>query len=440
MLDKHLKRRLNITFRIIVILVICGTIVHLFPKAGSFQYEFQKGSPWRYETLKAPFDFPIYKTETELAAEREKITEEQTPIFNLKTEVKEKQTTKFTRATEKYRNAYTAAAIDQIRNKLAALYNKGILQVPEELDPSNIKTIKIVNHNMGKDVDFTNVSTLKKAYSAMTQFIDNSNLPASVKEHILSLNISNFIHPNLEFDASKTHVQLLNQLKNISLTHGLVRNGEIIITKRELVTPEKVKLLNSLKLEYRHNAGSYASHLRIIGGQIILTLTALIIFSLYFYYSKKRIFLQQQRIYLPLRYVFSHRHAGKYRLLPKYQYAGLAGTVLCYHCQYFGRQPFGPLFAVGEQSSDFIFCPQQLYVSVHAAGSRYRLCFQPVPTAKERTTFSLYFPDISNLYGGIYLFYLSTGRGNQPVPCLRGALVVDQQSGVKPDLSGDIYL
>lgn len=143
---------------------------------------------------------------------------------------------------------------------------------------------------MGKDVDFTNVSTLKKAYSAMTQFIDSSNLPASVKEHILSLNISNFIHPNLEFDASKTHVQLLNQLKNISLTHGLVRNGEIIITKRELVTPEKVKLLNSLKLEYRHNAGSYASHLRIIGGQIILTLTALIIFSLYFYYSKKRIF------------------------------------------------------------------------------------------------------------------------------------------------------
>ena len=108
---------------------------------------------------------------------------------------------------------------------------------------------------MGKDVDFTNVSTLKKAYSAMTQFIDSSNLPASVKEHILSLNISNFIHPNLEFDASKTHVQLLNQLKNISLTHGLVRNGEIIITKRELVTPERTaadqNIDNDNKEQYR---------------------------------------------------------------------------------------------------------------------------------------------------------------------------------------------
>ena len=105
MLDKHLKRRLNIIFRIIIVLIICGTIVYLFPKTGSFQYEFQKGSPWRYETLNAPFDFPIYKTDAELAAEREKITREQTPIFNLKTEVKEKQTTRFARATEKYRNS-----------------------------------------------------------------------------------------------------------------------------------------------------------------------------------------------------------------------------------------------------------------------------------------------------------------------------------------------
>ena len=57
-----------------------------------------------------------------------------------------------------------------------------------------------------------------------------------------------------------------------------------------MVTPEKVKLLNSLKTEYRHNAGSSSGNLRLTGGQIILTLTALTIFSIFFYYSKKRIF------------------------------------------------------------------------------------------------------------------------------------------------------
>lgn len=288
--DKKFKRRLNIAFRIIIILIICSVIVYLFPKAGSFQYEFQKGSPWRYETLNAPFDFPIYKTDAELAAEREKITKEQTPIFNLNTEVKDKQLSKFTAATDKYRNTETASAIDLIRNKLSMLYNSGILQLPEQLDAANLKTVKIVHNNIGRDVDFKNVYTLKKAYTTLNRTIETVNLPESVREHILSLNLNNFIQPNLEFDASKTNLELLNQLKNISLTQGMVRNGEIIIAKRELVTPEKVKLLNSLKSEYRHNAGTYASHLRITGGQIILTLTALVIFSIFFYYSKKRIF------------------------------------------------------------------------------------------------------------------------------------------------------
>ena len=34
--------------------------------------------------------------------------------------------------------------------------------------------------------------------------------------------VNNYIQPNLEFDASKTKLQLLNQLKNISLTQGMV--------------------------------------------------------------------------------------------------------------------------------------------------------------------------------------------------------------------------
>ena len=66
MSDKKLKRRLNAFFRLLIILSICVITVYLFPKVGSFQYEYQKGMPWRYETLTAPFDFPIHKTEDEL--------------------------------------------------------------------------------------------------------------------------------------------------------------------------------------------------------------------------------------------------------------------------------------------------------------------------------------------------------------------------------------
>ena len=46
-------------------------MVFFFPNEGKFKYEYHKGRPWVYETLIAPIDFPILKTEAELYAERD---------------------------------------------------------------------------------------------------------------------------------------------------------------------------------------------------------------------------------------------------------------------------------------------------------------------------------------------------------------------------------
>lgn len=269
---------------------MCAIIVYLFPKVGSFQYEFQKGMPWRYETLNAPFDFPIHKTEAELKEDREKATREQSPIYNLNPNTSTYQINKFNTALNRFRNPGNETALNNIVNKLKAIYTEGILQIPERMNPYDIQSVKIIENNIGKKVDLDKVYTLKKAYTTLSETINNSSLPNTVKENILSLNLNNYLQPNLEFDESKTGLEQLEHLKNISLTQGMVQKGDIIIAKRELVTPEKVKILNSLRLEYQHNLGSSEAQIRIIGGQIILTLASLVIFSVFFYYSKKRIF------------------------------------------------------------------------------------------------------------------------------------------------------
>lgn len=290
MSDKKQKRRLNTLFRIVVILFICAVIVYLFPKVGSFQYEFQKGMPWRYETLNAPFDFPIHKTEAELKEDREKATREQSPIYNLNPNTSTYQINKFTTALARFRNLFNETDLNRIVDKLKAIYAEGILQIPEKMNSDNIQSVKIIENNIGRKVDLDKVYTLKKAYTALSETINNSSLPKTVKENIVSLNLNNYLQPNLEFDESKTGLEQLEHLKNISLTQGMVQKGDIIIAKRELVTPEKVKILNSLRLEYQYNLGSSEAQIRIIGGQIILTLASLVIFSIFFYYSKKRIF------------------------------------------------------------------------------------------------------------------------------------------------------
>ena len=290
MSDKKQKRRLNTLFRIVVILFICAIIVYLFPKVGSFQYEFQKGMPWRYETLNAPFDFPIHKTEAELKEDREKATREQSPIYNLNPNTSTYQVNKFNTALNRFRNSYNEAALNKLVNTLKSIYAEGILQIPEKMNPDDIQSVKIIENNIGRKVDLNKVYTLKKAYTTLSETINNSTLPKTVQENILSLNLNNYLQPNLEFDESKTGLEQLEHLKNISLTQGMVQKGDLIIAKRELVTPEKVKILNSLRIEYQHNLGSSEAQVRIIGGQIILTLASLVIFSIFFYYSKKRIF------------------------------------------------------------------------------------------------------------------------------------------------------
>jgi cyclic-di-AMP phosphodiesterase PgpH len=56
---------------VLLFLLAAAIIVGVFPKEGKFRYEFQRGKPWMHEDLIAPFDFPILKTEAELAQERE---------------------------------------------------------------------------------------------------------------------------------------------------------------------------------------------------------------------------------------------------------------------------------------------------------------------------------------------------------------------------------
>ena len=44
-------------------------ILFLFPRQAKFKYEFTKGKPWLHESIIAPFDFSILKSENELSNE-----------------------------------------------------------------------------------------------------------------------------------------------------------------------------------------------------------------------------------------------------------------------------------------------------------------------------------------------------------------------------------
>ena len=66
-----------------VFLFIASTllVIYFLPKGGQFKYNFQKGKPWQYENLYAPFSFTIKKDEDTLKKEREEIRGNAIPYF-----------------------------------------------------------------------------------------------------------------------------------------------------------------------------------------------------------------------------------------------------------------------------------------------------------------------------------------------------------------------
>ena len=77
----NLYKNQSLIYKYILYFVTIGCIVFFFPKGGKFKYEFQKGKPWQYENLYAPFDFSIKKTPNELVREQKAIEDRQVSYF-----------------------------------------------------------------------------------------------------------------------------------------------------------------------------------------------------------------------------------------------------------------------------------------------------------------------------------------------------------------------
>ena len=81
----------DILYKCIVYLAAVVLIVSFMPSDGRFNYQFDKGKPWRYGQLVATFDFPIYKDEARVKQEEDSVLRQLQPYFDLDASVADQQ-------------------------------------------------------------------------------------------------------------------------------------------------------------------------------------------------------------------------------------------------------------------------------------------------------------------------------------------------------------
>jgi len=285
-------------------------VLFLFPTEAKFKYEFQKGQPWMHKDLVAPFDFGIKKMKNEIDEEKEKIKENFAPYFNLKEEVEQKQIellkTKYKKAIDelqlKNNKKITNYNIDSINiyfkktvKVLEKIYKAGLLDYSEDyLIENHIPiSINIVKNKIAENIDYKNVYTLKSAYAFFISELDNyryNNAENVNLVPITDLNVNAFLHPNLFYDINTSEKILTEQLNNISLTRGMVQEGERIIYKGEVVDNDKYRTLESLRSIFLSSQrDTTANYYILIVGHLIIILFAFLIVYLFMNIYRKEV-------------------------------------------------------------------------------------------------------------------------------------------------------
>lgn len=277
-------------FRLFLFVLTLVFILFLFPRQTKFKYEFTKGKPWLHESIIAPFDFSILKSNNELSKEREIVASQHLPIYNYSETIFEIKAEDFTNDFEtKWVSKYGKLASSQKNmlvnfgyNYLKDIYSKGIIQLNNSSDFQDFSQVLLKSESLAQRRDISDFYTVNSAANKIQQ------LSGTEYKFLVPLLIA-AVEQNILFDKLATDELLSSELSNISTTKGLVVSGQVIINKGELVDAQKYQVLLSLKQKYEGAVWEKSSYLLVLFGQFILVGISLLMLWLFLRQYRNRI-------------------------------------------------------------------------------------------------------------------------------------------------------
>ena len=258
-----------------IFIFLCAVILVVWqmPRTVKFKYEYQKMKPWQYESLYAPFNFPIYKTAEEIKLEEDDYLKDSYPIFTYDNVITKQNREKM---LADFDTKWTGNQVDKLKNKqfLERLYdtieNQGIIaniSSLENMKPESM--IDVVRDRVVKTRQVRDFYTMKTA----TDFISDHLLNADegIDKAMINRLLLAHIHQNIIYSEDLTEQAREQAKSSISLTFGMVQKDELIINEGEIVTEERYNILNSLKTEYASiDSGNFFNRNLNLYGQILL--------------------------------------------------------------------------------------------------------------------------------------------------------------------------
>ena len=233
-----MKKSILTTFQVLSLAALAALAIYLAPKySNPFKYHFEVGQPWAYGLVTAESNFAIYKTAAQLEAEQKEVLRDYTPCYTLDT-----------------------AAV-QGHLMVVSLEEK------ERLQALGCTNVSVLYNRVATKVAVADLYTPKEAYE---------------KTH-------RNIAVNLQYDSITSDNLRQNILSSISLTHGMVQEGEKIIDTGEIVSERTYQILESLRRTIEEQNLSHRQSLTSTIGVGLYIVVLVAMFGMYLYTYRRKL-------------------------------------------------------------------------------------------------------------------------------------------------------
>ena len=233
-----MKSSIRISLQVLSFAALAALSIYLAPKySNPFKYHFEIGQPWAYGLVTAESNFAIYKTEAQLDIERQEVLRDYTPCYTLDTTAKQ-----------------------------YAIYVLPLAEM-DKLRSMGCTNVSVIDNRVATQVPVSQLYTPKTAYEATAQNI----------------------HPNLQYDSITSENMRQNLLSSISLTQGMVQQGEKIIDTGEIVSDRTYQILESLRRTVKEQNISHRQSLTSTIGIAAYIIFLIILFVLYLHTYRRKL-------------------------------------------------------------------------------------------------------------------------------------------------------
>ena len=288
----HIDNRLNLLL-VCAVSIVC--LLLALPRDSKAGYDYEVGKPWNYAPLIAEFEFPIYKSAEQLAAERDSALRTFYPYYNSHEAVAQQQVRNF--AADRAAGHFAGvpdAYITYAMRTLQGVYAAGVIssESRSRLTASGTCGVRVVN---GTNAVTRDLGTIFSPRTAYEHIMDDEHYS---RDLLSRLNLHKYLEANLVYDSVKTQQSKAELLSGISGSTGLVLRGERIIDRGERVNLRQKAILDSLRRESERRKEDVDNERIILFGRFGLIAAFMALLVIYLRMFRRDLYQSPHTVYL----------------------------------------------------------------------------------------------------------------------------------------------